>query len=121
MNGFLTDQKADFRETRKESRIGQIIYSTYSIVVTIASLLLGFLIPNGDGWANFWFLFITIPVVGSIRECVRKRRIKNFNYPCFVTALFCALGMFFGIWHPAWVLFITIPIFYIAADAFEKK
>ena len=108
-------------EQRKESRIGQIIYSTYSIIVTIAYLLLGFLLPNGFGWSHFWFLFITIPVIGSVRECFRKRRIKSFNYPCFVTALFCALGMFLGLWHPAWVLFITIPIFYIIADIIEKK
>ena len=119
----ITDDgvRVNGEETMKETRFGHIIYSTYSIIVTIAYLLLGFLLPDGMGWTHFWFLFITIPVVGSVRECFRKRRLKSFNYPCFVTALFCALGMFFGIWHPAWVLFITIPIFYIVADTFQKK
>ena len=107
-------------EPRIESRVGYIIYSAYAFIVTIAYLMLGFLLPNGMGWSHFWFLFITIPVVGSIRECVRRRRIKPFNYPCLVASVFCALGMFLRLWHPAWVLFITIPVFYIIADAFQR-
>jgi hypothetical protein len=33
-------------------------------------------------------------------------------YPIIVTAVFVLLGMGFGIWHPAWILFMTIPVFY---------
>lgn len=36
----------------------------------------------------------------------------RFRYPLFVTIIYLCLGFAFDIWHPAWILFVTIPIFY---------
>ena len=30
------------------------------------------------------------------------------------------VGMFYGIWHPTWVMFITIPVFYIIAEKIDR-
>ena len=97
------------------------LYPAFTIIIAIAYLLLGCFIPNGKGWACYWFLFILIPVFGSIVTVIRTKRAAHFNYPCLVTAIFCAVGMLTGIWHPTWVLFVTIPVFYIIANAFEKS
>jgi len=35
-----------------------------------------------------------------------------FPYPVVVTALFLLLGFVFGWWHPAWLLFLTVPFYY---------
>lgn len=35
-----------------------------------------------------------------------------FPYPLVVTVIYLILGFSFNVWHPAWILFITIPIFY---------
>ena len=32
--------------------------------------------------------------------------------PVLVTFLFFLLGAFFGLWHPAWMLFLVIPLYY---------
>jgi transcriptional regulator with XRE-family HTH domain len=36
----------------------------------------------------------------------------TFPYPLCVTIVFLLLGFLFDLWHPAWILFITIPIYY---------
>ena len=91
-----------------------------ALIVTIAYLTLGFLLPHGAGWVNYWFMFIAIPVPGSIYGAIAKRKLSHFNYPCAVTAIFCAFGMMMNLWHPLWVLFITIPVFYSFAGIFKK-
>ena len=35
-----------------------------------------------------------------------------FPYPIFVTIVYLFLGFVFNSWHPGWILFITIPIYY---------
>ncbi len=106
---------------KKKRSVCGLIYALYSISVVCAYLLLGFLLPEGRGWTNFWFLFITIPVAGSIADVIAKKRVSKFNYSCFVTAVYCAIGIFAGIWHPTWVVFITIPAFHYIAKFIDGK
>lgn len=42
-----------------------------------------------------------------------RRFLNRVNYPVFITFLFLCLGIFLNLWHPAWLLFLTIPIFYL--------
>src|SRR5690554_80976 len=44
-----------------------------------------------------------------------------FPFPLLVTILFFALGFIFDEWDSAWVLFITIPLYYSLVRAIEKK
>ena len=37
----------------------------------------------------------------------------NGLYPLLITGLYLFLGFFFRLWHPGWLLFLTIPIFYM--------
>ena len=90
----------------------------YSILVTVAYLLLGFLTPRG--WQIWWTLFITIPVYSSLIDCFCEKRFSSFAYPVFVTFLYLLVGMKDGIWHPTWVMFITVPIYYCLAAAIDK-
>ncbi|MBP5293306.1 MAG: helix-turn-helix domain-containing protein [Clostridia bacterium] len=102
-------------------RLGEILYSVSALVITCAYLLLGFLLPDGQGWAQYWFLFILIPVIGSIGDVIRTKKAVVFNYTCLVVAVFCAIGMIAGVWHPTWILFITIPIFHTVAATIQNK
>ena len=40
-------------------------------------------------------------------------------YPLFITTLYLVLGFLLNQWHPGWLLFMTIPIFYMPDK--EKK
>ncbi len=34
-------------------------------------------------------------------------------YPILVTIAFLCIGFFLNLWHPAWILFLTVPVFYM--------
>ena len=43
----------------------------------------------------------------------RERKRMRFPYPIWVTAAYLVLGFVFGAWHPGWIIFLTIPLFYL--------
>lgn len=43
----------------------------------------------------------------------RPRFRQDFPYPLLVTVSYLALGFLFGLWHPGWILFLTIPLYYL--------
>ena len=94
------------------------IDSVIIFVIIIAYLLLGSL---GNLWHPGWIIFVFYPVILSIFECVRERKVSSFLYPVFIAGIYLILGFLFGWWHPGWVLFITIPLFYIVASAIDKE
>jgi hypothetical protein len=42
-------------------------------------------------------------------------------YPIFITGLYLVLGFLFGLWHPGWLLFLTIPLFYMPSGSLLQK
>ena len=43
----------------------------------------------------------------------RQRRRNAFPYPVWVTAAYLILGFVFHLWHPGWIIFLTVPLFYL--------
>lgn len=41
-----------------------------------------------------------------------RRAFLVFPYPVLVTIVFLAIGFGLGWWHPGWMVFLTIPIYY---------
>lgn len=50
---------------------------------------------------------------GSFYDQPRPRFRKDFPYPLLVTVLYLVLGFCFGLWHPGWLIFLTIPLYYL--------
>ncbi|MBQ2954187.1 MAG: helix-turn-helix transcriptional regulator [Clostridia bacterium] len=46
-------------------------------------------------------------------EQERHRRRARFPYPLFVTIAYLVLGIYFHMWHPGWIIFLTIPLYYL--------
>lgn len=44
-----------------------------------------------------------------------------FPYPVLVTIAFLLLGFLGGWWHPAWILFLTVPLYYALVDVIVHK
>jgi transcriptional regulator with XRE-family HTH domain len=107
---------------RKHFHLVQSIASSSTALLTvIAYLLCGFLIPNSYyGWGCSWIVFFMIPLVPSFIEAVFKRKFCVFAYPVLVTAVYLLLGMVWGFWNPYWILFLTIPVYYIIFDPIDK-
>ena len=48
-------------------------------------------------------------------------RWQSFAFPVLVTLVFLALGFFGGWWHPGWLVFLTIPLYYSVVDVVTRK
>ena len=49
----------------------------------------------------------------------RRRFLLCFPYPVLVVLLYLALGFTASWWHPGWMLFLTIPIYYCILGAMK--
>lgn len=111
----------------------EAISKVTSISVVIAYFILGISLPNGIGWSCYWVLFLLIPIIITFAEAIQKRKVSKFLYPALVAAIYCFMGQRFndltysifghefrGFWHPLWIIFLTIPIFYIIANAIDN-
>lgn len=45
----------------------------------------------------------------------------KFPFSIIVVILYCGLSYAFDIWHPLWIVFLTIPIYYRIAAACKAK
>ena len=51
----------------------------------------------------------------------RKRAWQDFPFAVVVTAAYLALGFACSLWHPTWLLFLTIPLYHTAVTAVYKR
>ncbi len=89
------------------------------MLAAIAYLIMGFTIPNGYGWTRGWLVFFLIPILLTLFTAVRKRKPSYFVYPVFVAGIYLLIGMVYGLWHPHWIVFLTIPIYYVICGSVE--
>lgn len=73
------------------------------------------------GWEWCWLVLLLIPILTSIIDAVRKRRLSHFCYPVLAALVFFYFGLFYEMWHPMWVVFLTIPVFYWIASLFKNR
>lgn len=97
---------------RKIDIIYGAISSSIGLIVLVAYLLCGFLIPNGEGWRCYWTLFLLIPVIPSIFKAIQRKKFTRFNYAVAVTFVYLTVGMLANVWSPTWILFVSIPFYY---------
>lgn len=93
--------------------------ASYPIIVVILFFLIGSMF---DIWEYTWLMFLSIPLFYTLTsayghgEFSKQEVISRFlsrSYPLLVTVAFLSIGMMFDIWHPTWMLYLTIPLFYI--------
>ena len=52
---------------------------------------------------------------GSFFDHLEDKRRAAFPYPVAVTFAYLLLGFVFNLWHPGWLIFFTIPLYYLPA------
>lgn len=50
---------------------------------------------------------------GSFFERQAAKERKAYPYPCLVLLLYLLMGFCLNLWHPGWIIFLTIPLFYL--------
>lgn len=79
-------------------------------VVIGAYLLLG--LASGAWWQGLFLLFL-IPIYYVVGAAFASKRVAPMLcglYPIVTTAWFFWMAFVVGQWHPAWVIFLTIPL-----------
>ena len=52
---------------------------------------------------------------GSFFDHIRDKKRNAFPYPVAVAFAYLVLGCLYNLWHPGWILFLTIPLYYLPA------
>ena len=107
----------------KARRWSILISSVVTLTIVIIYLLLGSLL---DLWAKAWVLFLLVAIIPSIFEAFERHSVSKFSYAMFVVFIYLLLNVWVlktPLWHPLWVMFITIPIFWSISSfiKFNKK
>lgn len=93
----------------------------FPFLVIIAYLVLGFLC---NLWHPGWLIFLTIPAYYQYAGACFTKNKKGFLLALPVVELAVILyllsGFLFGLWHPMWIIFLALPIYYWVI-AIKKK
>ena len=92
------------------------------LFVVAAYLALGFL---WDWWHPGWLLFLAIPVYYQLASMVGvadlRKKLNRFPIAPLCVLVYLILGFAFDVWHPAWMLFLLIPVYHCLVSAIFKK
>lgn len=77
------------------------------LISIIAFVLLRYYLKDNKEYA--WLVFL-LPLVAPFVTGLKKITI---SYSFLVIIVYLILGLTCNWWHPGWVLFLTIPVFYI--------
>lgn len=99
-----------------------IVEAGLGLLALVAYILLGTLLHM---WYNMWVLFFVPEIICSLIRAIHKRNANHFNM------VFTALFVFFFVclvipgkeaelWHPMWLVFLSIPIYHIIVSAINK-
>ena len=98
----------------------------FPLVVAIAYVFIGVLF---NSWHPTWMMFLLIPAYyGVVVSLSRKKEnastqtvLKNFPFPTVVIIVYLCLGFFLHLWHPGWLIFLLIPLYYAMIPMFSDE
>ena len=77
------------------------------------------------GWHPTWLVFLLIPIYYHFAGACMTKSQKAFMMaqpiPEVIVTVFLVLGVCAKLWHPAWVLFLIIPVYYWLVAVYVKK
>ncbi len=109
-----------WRQKKEKSVLETILVSSSVFVAVIAYLLLGFFLPDNMGWRCWWVVFLLIPISAQLGAMIRTKRLNAFPVVFFCVAVYMPLGFYLNLWHPAWVIFLAIPLFHVIASPIDE-
>lgn len=99
---------------RRYNIANSITSGSITFLAIIGYILFGCLYPDtGFAWSTGWLMFLLIPISASFVSALKERSFCAFAFPVLVTGGYLLGGLAFGVWHPTWVLFLFIPLYYI--------
>lgn len=101
---------------KKEFKFREKFVAASFLIALIAFVLLHYYLPEHKNYA--WLVFLLVPLAPFITGLKKI----TISYTMLVVIVYLILGFVCHWWHPGWVLFLTIPVFYIFFPKdFKKK
>lgn len=80
-------------------------------------------------WHPTWIIFLTIPAYYNIvllmdkdgKNMTTAQILKLVPVPSIVIIFYLILGFALHLWHPGWLVFLLIPLYYAMIPMFSKK
>lgn len=107
-----TNEKNEAEEKRRKkfNLVEGILSGSLALIMTIIYFVVCFNHPNE--WSRLWIIYFGVVIIPSIVKAIKNRRFCQFNYAVLVTCAFMGLGFYLDLWHPGWIVFLSIPVFY---------
>jgi len=122
VHAYKNGKAVDRSELSKESRGWKIAKGITFAVLMGAALtvyfILGTYVPGA--WVAWWVLLLIPMIVDSLLSCFSQKNPEKFAIALVATAVYIPLGMYFGLWHPLWVVFLAVPVYHAAVAPFSK-
>lgn len=126
----IKDEEGESRKVKvtvikdKKQRLNALISLVTTFGVIISYILLGTI---AGLWGQAWTLFLLIPIVPSLVEAIIFKNANIFAYPIFLAFVYLTLCAWvlpefdLNMWHPLWVMFLTIPVYYGVCNFIKPK
>ncbi len=101
--------KAQYRK-HKYSGVTSSVFLVSLLISIIVYLILGFTIPAG--WETAYPIFFTPLILLGLMSMIIKRSASDFPIYAIAPFVYCIVGVCTGIWHPTWLIFFIIPLYY---------
>ena len=106
----------------KFTKVLNVVEGVLGLLALVAYILLGSLLGL---WYNMWILIFVPEIICSIIRAIHSRNASKFNmvFTAIFTFFFVCMvfpGTEANLWHPMWVVFLTIPIYYSIVSAIRR-
>lgn len=116
----IVDAEKNKRKKALYKSIQGLINIIFILSAMIAYCILGFLLPNNEGWSKWWIILIFSFVPGELYRTFANKNPYDFPITFLAIGTYCLIGEFFNIWHPTWILMLTIPVYYILVSSIKS-
>ena len=93
----------------------------YPVLILMAYLIAGIFF---NLWHPTWLIFLTIPIYYELIAMHKAKTFKSkaniFPYPILCVIFYLSIGFDYNWWHPAWLIFLTIPIYYMFVNSIKR-
>ena len=97
------------------------IFGASMLLATIIYLLIGFLSKNPINWAVWWITYLLAGFICSILEVIVHKNLSKLNVTFLCLSIYIIIGFYNVLWHPGWIIFLFIPVYYTIVECFKKK
>lgn len=115
---FILNEDEIKRKKRLIDNVASLFDGVMFFLIVAAYLTLGFIDKNN--WFIYWPLFLTFDIPSALIRTFGKKDGSKFPIIWIALTTYCFLGTFGIGWHPYWVIFFVIPIYYIICNSIKN-